>query len=356
MTVAKPYNSALLFTGGGLHCGYYLGLYQALCEHGKRPDVVIASCGGSLVASLIASTPDIHAACNLFLSRDYHEMINQLKTNKAKTPFTYTLPAIKRYLNFHNKKAKTYLDIKDIDQLTTLSLINMDIRALKQFYDNKNCHQTAVIIVASHLTFNNQLPDKWQTLLWSSQQSLTNHLLTLNPKNPLAMLSPSTIDERHYITDDLPMSVAVRASIADMYYLPPFSWCTNVQKLLLSGGVLNLTPIELATTLANTVYAEHKADYDNKLAEPAIFHTFGFRANERLQTVRHILNNNPNIHTVNTANYRKHINPLIGKKWHWQGHLKAQYLSFDHYKSTAQKQIDYGYQQMTKLLKSKDNL
>ena len=51
----------------------------------------------------------------------------------------------------------------------------------------------------------------------------------------------------------------VRASMADMYYLPPIhitelGWCL--------GGVINLTPIELACQLAKTVFAETKDGYD----------------------------------------------------------------------------------------------
>ena len=74
----------------------------------------------------------------------------------------------------------------------------------------------------------------------------------------------------------------VRASMADMYYLPPthiteLGWCL--------GGVINLTPIELACQLAETVFAETKAGYDSWLAAPAIQRVFGFDPNERLAQV-----------------------------------------------------------------------
>ena len=346
----KPYQSALLFTGGGLHSGYYLGLYQALCEHGKRPDVVIASCGGSLVASLIACTPNSDTACELFMSRDYYEMITKLQPTKPKHPLQHMLPAFRRYLNFNKNKPKTHISQKDIDELTTLALADMDINALNEFFHHKNNSQTPVIITASRLSYHHNSPDKWQSLLWSSQKTLTQKLLTLNPINPLAKYNPNTIDKKVYITDSLPISVMVRASIADMYYLAPITYALSDENLVLAGGVLDLTPIELAQALATTIYAETKADYDTRLAEPAIYQVFGFLANERLNDVRHIMQNSPNIHTVHTANYRQHIAPFIGKRFHWHGGLFASYPNFNDYQRIAKAQIEYGYGQMMKLI------
>ncbi len=74
----------------------------------------------------------------------------------------------------------------------------------------------------------------------------------------------------------------IRASMADMYYLPPthiteLGWCL--------GGVINLTPIELACQLGDSVFAETKAGYDPWLAAPAIQRVFGFDPNERLAAV-----------------------------------------------------------------------
>ncbi len=113
---------------------------------------------------------------------------------------------------------------------------------------------------------------------------------------------------------------------------------------------MDLTPIELAQALATTIYAETKADYDTRLAEPAIYQVFGFLANERLNDVRHIMQNSPNIHTVHTANYRQHIAPFIGKRFHWHGGLFASYPNFNDYQRIAKAQIEYGYGQMMKLI------
>ena len=63
-----------------------------------------------------------------------------------------------------------------------------------------------------------------------------------------------------------------------MYYLPPtyirmLGWCL--------GEVINLTPIELAAQLADTIFAETKVGYDSLLAAPAIQRVFDFDSNQR---------------------------------------------------------------------------
>lgn len=47
------YQRAVLFSGGGTRFGLYLGMYAALDEMGLKPDLLIASCGGSLAAAII---------------------------------------------------------------------------------------------------------------------------------------------------------------------------------------------------------------------------------------------------------------------------------------------------------------
>lgn len=104
--------------------------------------------------------------------------------------------------------------------------------------------------------------------------------------------SPNHITKNHEITAKIPLATAVRASIADMYYLPPVNW----QGQTLMGGVLNLTPIELACQLADTVYAKIKPNYDKIMAEPAIYSTFVFFANQRFADVHQYQTHDSQIH------------------------------------------------------------
>src|ERR1700712_1059102 len=48
----------LVFAGGGMRFGIYLGMHAAACDAGRAPDVLLASCGGALAAAIIQGLPD----------------------------------------------------------------------------------------------------------------------------------------------------------------------------------------------------------------------------------------------------------------------------------------------------------
>ena len=57
----KPYKRCLVMGGGGFRFGIYIGMYAALRQAGKAPDVLLASCGGAIAAAIIHNLPDPEA-------------------------------------------------------------------------------------------------------------------------------------------------------------------------------------------------------------------------------------------------------------------------------------------------------
>ena len=51
----KPYPTVAVFSGGGTRYALYLGMYAAMQHYGVKPDLLIASCGGSIAANIIQS-------------------------------------------------------------------------------------------------------------------------------------------------------------------------------------------------------------------------------------------------------------------------------------------------------------
>jgi predicted acylesterase/phospholipase RssA len=43
----------MVMGGGGFRFGIYIGMYAALRQAGKAPDVLLASCGGAIAAAII---------------------------------------------------------------------------------------------------------------------------------------------------------------------------------------------------------------------------------------------------------------------------------------------------------------
>ena len=152
---------------------------------------------------------------------------------------------------------------------------------------------------------------------------------------------------------------AIRASMADMYYLPP----THIQELgWCLGGVINLTPIELACQLGETVFAETKAGYDSWLAAPAIQRVFGFDPNRRLAQVHGFLpstelhqdnfENSSQLHWLPFADNGEqlagqHVRKRFNMK---QMTIELMHSDYDGFVQQMQAQWQYGYQRTAEYL------
>ena len=51
----KPYPTVAVFSGGGTRYALYLGMYAAMQHYDVKPDLLIATCGGSIAANIINS-------------------------------------------------------------------------------------------------------------------------------------------------------------------------------------------------------------------------------------------------------------------------------------------------------------
>lgn len=357
-----PFNSAILFSGGGLRFGYYLGMYQALCDDGKKPDIVLASCGGAFVAGLLEVAPDPKQAFELMLSHDFYSMLQRITPNPPRHRTDYVLPAVARLLTsqlldkmppFWHTFASLNQPIspKILETLTRQSLAIIDNESdsnpFWQFNPNHKIPSAinAIILASQLLETNHQL--QWQPLLRCTTPALAEQLRALDLPNVMATYNSTKIHANHALIDDMPLSIAVRASISDMFYLPPLQW----QNKTLMGGVLNLTPIELACGLANTVYAETKAGYDKLLAEPAIRSVFGFSPNERLGHVHNFSPTTGQIHWINTADNAQHLRPALAKKLNLrQGYMDVVRPNFATYQAIMTEQFKFGYQRTVQCL------
>jgi hypothetical protein len=149
--------------------------------------------------------------------------------------------------------------------------------------------------------------------------------------------------------------------MADMYYLQP----TFIEGLGWSlGGVIDLTPIELAAQFGSSVFAETKAGYDRVLAAPAIQRIFGFDPNERLAEVLSFKadKNSTNdieqnkIHWLPFADNGKalagqHARKRLNVR---QGRIDLIHADYDDFVQQMQAQWHYGHQRTLKYLQAND--
>ncbi len=352
-----PYRRALLMAGGGLRFGYYLGIYQALCDTDRRPDLVIGTCGGAMAASLLLNTLASHgqttkqALLDIMGSRACHDLMSTIQDRPPSSYGQYLLPALRRWVDSHlfkfthalfDKPTSTHLTDELIDGLSSYAIGCIHDEAEPSYWRYLDepkiptALATDILILASRLTHaDGDL--RWQSTLWTSSNLLTSVIADVSPTNIMAQHSPIICPDYH--PSHLPLSVMVRASITDMYYLSPLRHRDEI----LMGGVLDLSPIELACQLAQVVYAEPKNRFDEWLATPAIHHVFGYLPNTRLDNVLDYMACSSQVRHLYTKEYRR-IRPMIEKKPSLrQGYIKAGHANFYEFKQIIAEQFEHGY-------------
>lgn len=312
-THAKPYERVQLFSGGGSRFGYYLGSYAALVAHDLTPDMIVGTCGGSLSAYLVNLAPDPRDLQELMCSRELYRVITAIRhvapdEVSKRLKIRCMTQAFKRWRLTKQKANGQRLRQVDnyeriLDELQQLAMFRVDKEekwldelsgfSLKQ--NNNLCNPTApeIAIIASRLyptanqgtTASNSVHNDFrlQELLFAPPRLAVLDLIAEKLNSPAHTFANARITQSVRTLTKWDFAPAIRASMADMYYLPPthiaaLGWCL--------GGVINLTPIELACQLGHSVFAETKAGYDSWLAAPAIQRVFGFDPNERLAQVQ----------------------------------------------------------------------
>jgi hypothetical protein len=71
----KPYKRCMVMGGGGFRFGIYIGMYAALRQAGKAPDVLLASCGGAIAAAIIHNLPDPKRSAHGYRPRDVRILV-----------------------------------------------------------------------------------------------------------------------------------------------------------------------------------------------------------------------------------------------------------------------------------------
>ena len=302
----KPFNRLLMFSGGGSRFGYYLGAYAALVDHQLTPDIILASCGGSLAAALVDIAPQPDQLKQLATSKTLHAMLQRIESKPPPYLHSHTYHSLKRAFNYlTGNAANTNSDHlrQELQRLALFQIKNESTQAwldVDQLSAEVSVHRSAsaahsappaIAIVASCIVPDSN-PAQLQQLVFFKHTvntgSVNSRLLDLKENSALHAFAPHRIHAPIKYVYDWSLADAVRASIADMYYLPPLFIDGKDQKSALGwclGGVIDLTPIELATGLADCVFAETKATYDRILAVPAIKRVFGFDPNQRLKQV-----------------------------------------------------------------------
>jgi len=340
MNQSNKYQHCLVMAGGGFHFGYYLGIYAAMCESGRRPDVILASCGGAIAATIVQALPNDADRKAWLCTPQMYEFWRGLKSKQNARMTGAFVRAMKRRFFGHNAK---YIPDLFNDYLFEIpEQLPLPVRAA-------NTQHVDIAIVAGKLLYaENEVGQLRKSRKLFSETIFCEERAAALVSKLEAPLSSSQFGDTavapQLLTDvTMPIADAVRASIADMFYFRCHSHVSGNVINNYVGGVIDLFPIEVASHLAENVTMELKGFYDRTYGLPAVRTVLGFDGNQRLQ---HVLQQHADawFNTSDMENY--FFKQRIRQKviWHKNKIDIVAPPTFDAYLKIIEAQWQYGYQ------------
>ncbi|MEC5161749.1 MULTISPECIES: patatin-like phospholipase family protein [unclassified Janthinobacterium] len=277
MNQSPKYQRCLVMAGGGFRFPYYLGMYAAAVDSGNPPDLLLASCGGSIAAAVIQALPD-DAQRKAWVSSPamYAFLCGLQSTPKAAIGRSF-VRALKRRL----QKGRTKL-VPDLFDDYFFEIPPELPLPPRQSYD-----APAVAIVGGKILFEpedvGQLRAGRKLFAETVFGDARSAALLDGMVSPLSapQWGDNAIAPRLLTDVGMPIGDAVRISISDMFYFR----CHAHEDQHYMGGVIDLFPIEVAQRMAHSVVIEMKAPFSQNAAIPALRAVLGIDGNQRL---RHI--------------------------------------------------------------------
>jgi predicted acylesterase/phospholipase RssA len=332
---APQFQRCMVLAGGGFRFGIYLGMYAAACEAGRPPDLLLASCGGSMAAALIQTLPDDAQRLAWLCSRPMHDFWRSLQASPRARLSSTLAGALRR-------KASS-ARVPRIPDLFNDYLFEVPPE-LPLPPASSGTTGPSVAIMGARLLFGRD-----EVLQPRAGRKLLEPTLFCDARAAaLLQAAPSpfghprwgdhAIAPRLATHSGMPLADAVCISIADCFFFP----CHTYQGQHYSGGMVDLFPIETAHLLAAEVMMEFKQSFDQFASIPAWRAVLGIDGNQRLRQVH-----GQHAHCwVDTSDVELALpQEPVQKVLDWRRNRIALVAAADHasYVRLMQAQWDYGY-------------
>lgn len=344
--MSEKFKRGIIFSGGGTRLMIYLGIFAALEELDMKPDVLIASCGGSFAATIINAFPDHISRKEYLKSEEYYKFVSQTQLTRHKKLSEIGLFSLKKC--FSQQKAPF------IEDVFNRYLVEMPQDLSECFPSIKNVQfskEIPTLIIGSELLFSPQ-----ESLQRRNGKKLFRKIIftdadtiqRINQEHILVDFDSfrgSAVEASSKVITHFSLLESTRASISDMFYVQP----VMLHHKYFMGGVIDLVPIELAKHLAQEVITEKKQPY-TPIEEALIRSVFGFSANERLQETERIASN----FQIDTTSIKQDLKGhYLEKNINWKK-LEVGFSfpkSYDQFFNDMEMQWQYGFDQTLKCIK-----
>jgi hypothetical protein len=346
MTQAKKYQRCMVMAGGGLRFGIYLGMVAAMRAAGRAPDLLLASCGGAIAAAIIAALPDDEQRKQWLSSPQMYQFWCEMRSSDQAGIVRSLVQAARR--KFSRANAATIPDLFQ-DYLFELPA------QLPLPPGSGDEHDVAVAIIGGKLLFSrSEVGQVRGARKLFAETVFCGHRSASLLRGMASPMSDARWGDNAIAPDlltdtSMPLAMAARISIADMYYLP----CHRHGEEDYIGGVLDLFPIELAHRLADEVIMEFKQEFDQTFAIPAWRAVLGVDGNERLRHVNCL----PVDVRIDTSDITQALaRQSAQQKLDWRRNRIGVAMAADYatYVGHMNDQWDYGYRRAMEACKRQD--
>jgi len=333
---AKPFKRALVLAGGGISPAVGIGILAAAEESGKRPDVVITTCGSSMSAMIYNAYNNGRASLAYANSTAFY---NSLKQVHIATNDVLVLLDLFTDLENHPKVIPSVFDNYLLYVPTTLDI------GLPLTEFNTTDQGPKFIMIAAQAHFSpfdagKEKPQKMFTQTFFTDPETAKNLTYF--RSPIADNFPNSYvySETNTITD-LPTHFSMRASITDPFLVNPASFNGSYY----FTGAMDLYPIELAQSLADEIVVSYPSSLPRDYEYSVINGVFGFSQITRaLQTVNNTQALWIDMSGVDEVKFDPEpgflsltITDRLPKSW-------------DEFQTGIQRQFDFGYSRMKEAL------
>lgn len=246
----RPFRRVLVCQGAGMTPGVAFGMYDAACDAGKKPDLIISTCGSSLSAAAIGAYPDRRERMEFLGSPDHHSMYLSA---------TIRRPGVCNVLGrFATTRCRGRLRCLPDSSVFDTPVMEVPLRPRGSHHIHRPFPTEdgvpRIIMLASELSYcpncepRTKEDGKYCRVTYFTDADTARHLYG-RPSDMAHLYPESTIEPMTQVKLGHTMGDAARASISDPYYIN----LTHLDGRYFATGAVNLHPIELAQSLADEV-------------------------------------------------------------------------------------------------------
>ncbi len=251
----KSFDHVMVFNGIGLDFGIHIGMLDAAIDQGKKPDLIIGTCGGSVTTAIHQAFPDREERLAFLTSPELHQFLlapyrvaqeEGVEMGKMK----YLRIAFQSFLRKWGirKSVQNYFPHKMA--VLPQNAVPSEIDGAMVGADGIRYITLAARTELTPETIKGKRHDGtkyYQETLFTDPETAT---LLRGYKSPIGILFPeSAVEVDTVVRSDQTFGIAIRTGVSDPYVFEPGILDDG---RYLTGGI-NLHPIELARGLGNEV-------------------------------------------------------------------------------------------------------